>query len=78
MSEKVAAVVNTDVRGVSPQEMGLSVEAMVGKAEARLCAVNEAGESWPMGFGLWAPDGGGPQIEALSVVQCAQLVTIPN
>ena len=52
-----------DVRGVSPdamREIGLGVKTMVGKVEARLCAVNEAGESWPMEFGLWAPDGEGP------------------
>ena len=45
----MAAVVNMNVRGVSPdalREMGLGMKTMVGKTEAKLC------ESWPMGFGL--------------------------
>ena len=42
---------------------------MVGKAEAKLAAVNEACESWPMVLELWVPDEVGPQLEALDVVQ---------
>ena len=61
----MAAVVNMDVRAATPDalwELGLSVKTLVGKVEARLCAVNKAGESWPMNFELWAPEFVGPQI----------------
>ena len=75
MEEAVAAVVNTDVRAVTPDallELGLSVKTLVGKVEARLCAVNKASESWPMNFELWAPEFVGPQIEAMPTVECVQ------
>ena len=72
VGEKVSAVVSMEVKGVSPdalREIGLAVKTMVGKAEAKLAAVNEACESWPMVLELWVPDEVGPQLEALDVVQ---------
>ena len=54
------------------------MRTMVSKVEARLCAVNEASESWPMKFELWAPEEVGPQIEALTVVECAHLAKETN
>ena len=77
MEESVAAVVNMDVRAVTQDvlwELGLSVKTLVGKVEARLCAVNKASESWPMGFELWVPAAEfvGPQIEAMPAVECVQ------
>ena len=51
MEEKVATVVNMDVRAVTPDalwELELSVRALVGKVEARLSAVNTASETWPV------------------------------
>ena len=51
MEEKVAAVVNMDVRAVTPDalwELGLSVRALVGKVEARQSAVDTASETWPV------------------------------
>ena len=71
VGEKVSAVVSMEVKGVSPdalREIGLAVKTMVGKAEAKLAAVNEACESWPMVLELWVPDEVGPQLEALDVV----------
>ena len=35
-------------------EIGLGVENMVGKVEARLGVVNEAGETWPVRLEMWA------------------------
>ena len=64
-----------EVRRVSPdalREIGLAVKTMVGKAEVKLTAVNEACETWPMVLELWAPDDVGPQLEALDVVQSVQ------
>ena len=48
VGEKVSAVVNMEVKGVSPdalREIGLAVKTMVGKAEVKLSAVNEACET---------------------------------
>ena len=48
MEEKVAAVVNMDVRAVTPDallELGLSVKTLVGKVEAGLSDVNTASET---------------------------------
>ena len=59
MEESVAAVVNMDVRAVTPdalRELGLSVKTLIGKVEARLCAVNKACETWSMSCEMWAPD----------------------
>ena len=68
---------NMDVRVVTSDvlwELGLSVivKTLVGKVEGRLCAVNKPSESWLMGFGLWAPEVVGPQIEVMSAVECVQ------
>ena len=63
------------VRAVSPdalRELGLSVEALIGKVGPGLCAVNKASETWPMSFGLWAPEPVAPQIEAMPTVECVQ------
>ena len=67
-----------DVRAVTPDalwELGLSVKTLVGKVEARLCAVNKASETWPMGFEMWAPEFVGPhspQVEAMPTIECVQ------
>ena len=71
MEEKVAAIVNMDVRVVTPdvlKELGLSVKTLVGKAEARLCAVNTASETWPVSCEMWAPEIVGPQIETMPTI----------
>ena len=50
-------MVDMDVWAVTPDalwELGLGVKTLVGKVEARLCAVNKASETWPMSFELWA------------------------
>ena len=55
IEESVAAVVDVDVRAATPDalwELGLSVKTLVGKVEARLCAINKASETWPMSFEL--------------------------
>ena len=73
MEESVAAVVNMDVRAVTPDalwELGLSVKTLIGKVEARLCAVNKACESWPMSCEMWAPEIVGPQVEAMPAIEC--------
>ena len=75
MKGSVAAVVNMDVRAVTPDalwELELSVKTLVGKVEARLCAVNKASETWPMGFEMWAPEFVGPQVEAMPTIECVQ------
>ena len=75
MEEPVAAVVIMDVQAVTLDvlwELGLSVETLVGKVEAKLCAVNKASESCPMGFELWAPETVGLEIEAMSAVECVR------
>ena len=48
--EKVAAVVNIDLRAVTSdalRELVLNVKTLVGRVEARLSAVNTASETWP-------------------------------
>ena len=75
VGDKVAAVVNMEVKRVSPdalREIGRAVKTMVGKAEVMLTTVNEICETWPMVLELWAPDDVGPQLEALDVVQSIQ------
>ena len=75
MEASVAALVNMDVRAVTPDdlwEMGLSVKTLIGKAEARLSAVNKASETWPMHCEMWAPEVVGPQIEAMPAIDCIQ------
>ena len=67
LGEKVAAIVGTEMRGVSPDVLGevaTSLKLLVRRAETALRTVNKAGESWPVdSLAVWAPDGGGPQIE---------------
>ena len=73
MEEQVAAVINMDVRAVTPDalwELGLSVKTLVGKVEARLSAVNTASETWPASCEMWAPEIVGPQIEAMPTMAC--------
>ena len=51
MSEKVAAIVGTEMRGVSPGALGevaTSLKLLVRRAEKALRTVNKAGESWPV------------------------------
>ena len=75
MKGSVAAVVNMDVRAVTPDalwELELSVKTLVGKVEARLCAVNKASETWPMSCEMWAPEFVGPQVEAMPTIDCVQ------
>ena len=71
MEESVAAFVNMDVRAVTPDALrvlGLSVKTLIGKVEARLCAVIKECETWPMSCGLWAPELVGPQVEAMPAI----------
>ena len=73
MEEAVAALVNMDVRAVTPDalwEIGLSVKTLIGKVEAKLSAVNKASESWPVSCEMWAPEVVGPQIEAMPTIDC--------
>ena len=73
MEESVAAVVDMDVRAITPDalwELGLSVKTLVGKVEARLCAVNTTSEPWPVSCELWAPEIVGPQIQAMPTIDC--------
>ena len=51
MSEKVTAIIGTEMRGVSPEaleEMSSSLKTMVAKMEGGLRTVNQLGESWPV------------------------------
>ena len=52
------------------------MKTLVGKVEAKLCAVNAASESWPMDFELWAPEIVGARradrAEVMLAVECAQ------
>ena len=65
-----AAIVGTEVRGVSPDlfgEVATSLKLLVRKAEKALRIVNKAGEPWPMdSLAVWAPDDEGPQMELQS------------
>ena len=67
MSEKVAAIVGTQMRGVSPDALGevaTSLKLLVRRAKQALRNVNKADESSPVdSLAVWAPDGGGPQVE---------------
>ena len=67
VGEKVAAIVGTEMRGISPGALGevaMSLKLLVRKAEKALRTVNKAGESWPVdSLAVWAPDDGGPQME---------------
>ena len=65
MGEKVAAIVGTEMRGVSPDALvATGLKLLVRRAEKALRTVNKAGESWPVdSLAVWAPGGGGPQIE---------------
>ena len=75
MEEAVAALVNMDVRAVTPHalwEMGLSVKTLIDKVEAKLSAVNKASETWPVNCEMWAPEVVGPQIETMPAIDCIQ------
>ena len=67
VEEKVRAIVGMETRGVSPDALGevaSALELLVRRSETALRTVNKAGESWPVdSLAVWAPDGGGPQIE---------------
>ena len=67
VEEKVRAIVGMETRGVSPDalsEVASALKLLVRSSETALCTVNKAGESWPVdSLAVWAPDGGGPQIE---------------
>ena len=70
MGEKVAAIVGTEMRGVSPDadalgEVATGLKLLVRRAEEALRTVDKAGESWPVdSLAVWAPDhgDGGPQM----------------
>ena len=59
VGEKVAAIVGTDMKRVSPDvlcEIATSLKLLVKRSEKALRAVNKAGESWPMdSLAVWAP-----------------------
>ena len=62
VGEGLSAMVSMEVKNVLPdalRKIGLAVKIMVGKAEARLTAVNKICETWPMVD---------PQLEALDKV----------
>ena len=64
-----------DVSAVTPDalwELGLGVKTLVGKVEARRCAVNTTSETWPVSSEMWAPEIFGPRIEAMSTTDCVQ------
>ena len=65
MRKKVAAILDTEMRDVSPDALGevvASLKLLVRRAEQALRTVNTAGESWPVDrLAAWAPDGGGPR-----------------
>ena len=67
MNEKVADIIGTEMRGVSPDALGevaASLKLLVRRAEQALRTVNKAGESWPVdSLAVWAPDDDGPQME---------------
>ena len=67
VEEKVGAIVGMEMRGVSPDALGevaSALKLLVRTSEKALRTVNKAGESWPVdSLAVWAPDGGGPQIE---------------
>ena len=67
VEEKVGAIVGMETRGVSPEALGevaSALKLLVRTSEKALRTVNKAGESWPVdSLAVWAPDGGGPQIE---------------
>ena len=67
VGEKVAAIVGMETRGISPDSLGevaASLKLLVRQTEKVLRTVNKASESWPVdSLAVWAPDGGGPQIE---------------
>ena len=45
-------------------EVASALKLLVMTSEKALRTVNKAGESWPVdSLAVWAPDGGGPQIE---------------
>jgi hypothetical protein len=64
---KVRAIVGMETRGMSPDalsEVASALKVLVRSSETALRTVNKAGESWPVdSLAVWAPDGGGPQIE---------------
>jgi hypothetical protein len=69
MMEKVEAVVNMDMRGVTMEamvEVGHSLRTMVSKVEAKLCEVNKVSKNWPMQTELWMPEVMSPQIEIMT------------
>ena len=77
MEEAVAALVNMDVRAVTPDalwEMGLSVKTLIGKVEAKLSAVNKASETWPVNCEMWAPEVVGPQMVVLPAHECCEMI----
>ena len=67
VEEKVGPIVGMETRGVSPEALGevaSALKLLVRTSEKALRTVNKAGESWPVdSLAVWAPDGGGPQIE---------------
>jgi hypothetical protein len=53
----VAAIVGTEMRGVSPGEVASSLKLLVDRAEKVLRIVNKVSESWPVdSLAVWAPD----------------------
>ena len=59
VGEKVAAIVGTDMRRVSPDVLcgvATGLKLLAKRSEKALRAVNKAGESWPMdSLAVWAP-----------------------
>jgi len=72
VGEKVAAIVGTDMRRVSPDalcEVATGLKLLVRRAEKALRTVNKAGESWPMdSLAVWAPGNEELQMEIQSDV----------
>jgi hypothetical protein len=72
IEEKVAAIVGTDMRKISPDavcEVAASLKLLVRRSEKALRAMNKAGESWPMdNLVVWAPSNEELQMELQSDV----------
>ena len=64
---KVAAIVGTEMRGVSPDALGeaaTSLKLLIKRIEEALRTVDKARETWHMdSLAMWAPDDRGPQME---------------
>ena len=68
VGERVAAIIGTEMRGVSPDGLGevaTGLKLLVRRSEKALRTVNKACESWPVdALAVWAPDADEEQMES--------------